>query len=201
MQTNMRIFCALELPGEVRARVGAYLDNLRQSLAGARVRWEAVEKLHLTIKFLGEVKVTRLDDLTQAVSNTASRINNFELRIEGTGIFPPRGAARVLWLGVKDPSGELSRMRKLLEDECAAAGFAREERAFHPHLTLARLNQLPAAKARHAAELHLASSFEASALTIEHLALVKSELRPSGSLHTVLSRHQLRDQIYCEGGN
>lgn len=197
----MRIFCALELPDDVRARVNAYLDNLRRSLAGARVRWETTEKLHLTVKFLGDVEATRLDDLTHAVSQTTTRIKNFELMIEGTGVFPLRGAARVLWLGVKDPSGELARMRERLEDECAASGFAREERAFHPHLTLARLNQLPVAKARQAAELHLAAGFETSVFPANHLALVKSELRPSGSLHTVLSRHNLQGTTYCEGGN
>ena len=190
-ESTLRVFCAIEVPDDLRARVAGHLDQLRRSFPGVPIRWERAEKLHLTLKFFGGVEAVRIGALEEALRIAARSTPAFALTIAGTGAFPGRGAPRVLWLGVTEASGELGRLHERAERECAARGFPPERRAFHPHLTLARLDRTPASEARRLAQLHSQAEFTAE-FAVDHVALVKSELRPSGSIHTVLSRHPLR---------
>jgi 2'-5' RNA ligase len=93
----------------------------------------------------------------------------------------------VLWIGIADPSGRLSELNRALEDECANAGFAREPRAFHPHLTLARLLQPQGS--RQLAASHKEIGFNREEIRVSDLAVVRSELRSEDSKHTTISRH------------
>jgi 2'-5' RNA ligase len=113
----------------------------------------------------------------------------FTLRLEGAGSFPTRGLPRVLWLGIADAKGALARQQKRLEDECAAERFAREERPFSPHLTLARIRAPYGAG--ELAKLHQENVFEAIEFTVADLIVLRSELGPGGSRYTEISRHAL----------
>lgn len=191
----MRIFCAVELPEEACARVAAHIAELRRTIPTARAaRWEAPEKLHLTMKFLGEVGAEKLADLTNAVAGAAGGSGRFEARLEGAGAFPQRGAARVLWLGIQDEAGELRRLQRRIEDECAARGFAAEPREFHPHITLARTGRMNGSDARELTHAHLASEFAPVSFDVHELVLMRSELSPRGSRYTALSRQTLNDE-------
>jgi 2'-5' RNA ligase len=186
---TLRVFCAVELPPEVRERVGVYVAGLREKFSHVRASWERAEKLHLTLKFIGEMRPTSVESLSQAAGRAASSAGPFSISIEGAGAFPPRGPARVLWLGVADDSGGLASLHKRLEEECHAAGFPREQRPFSPHLTLARL-RTPAG-VRPLAEHHKASPFEPAPFTVSELVVMRSELTPAGSRYTPISRHRL----------
>jgi 2'-5' RNA ligase len=111
------------------------------------------------------------------------------LKVEGAGAFPPRGLPRVLWLGIADSQGALARLQKCLEDECAAEGFAREERPFSPHLTLARIRAPQGA--RELAQLHQETNFEPVEFPVSDLTVLRSDLEPGGSRYTEISRHAL----------
>ncbi|HYO63468.1 MAG TPA: RNA 2',3'-cyclic phosphodiesterase, partial [Pyrinomonadaceae bacterium] len=154
-----------------------------------RASWERPEKFHLTLKFLGETEPRRVEDLGRAAGRAASGVESFTLALAGTGAFPPRGAARVLWLGVQDAAGGLAELQRRLEAECAREGFPREPRSFHPHLTLARLRDPRDAEAL--TEAHLAAQFAPATFVISELLLVRSELSSGGSRYTTLSRHAL----------
>ena len=131
----------------------------------------------------------RVRELSRAAGVAAEGSGPFELTVEEAGTFPPRGAARVLWLGVRDESGSLARLQRRLEEEGEAAGFTREPRAFKPHLTLARLR---APKDAHAlSEAHRRSTFGPHAFRVSDLVVMRSELGPGGSRYTPLSRHAL----------
>jgi 2'-5' RNA ligase len=190
-QKNLwRVFCAVELPAEVKERVAHHVAQLRALAPQAKASWERTEKLHLTIKFLGEIEESHVERLSRAAERAASGLWPFELRLEGTGAFPTRGLPRVLWLGVTDAPGLLAELQRRLEDECAGEGFARERRAFKPHLTLARLRT--PADAQQLADLNRATLFEAVAFSVSELVVVRSELGPGGSRYTALSHHQLK---------
>ncbi|MDT5157640.1 MAG: 2,3-cyclic 3-phosphodiesterase [Acidobacteriota bacterium] len=189
-QKHWRIFCAIELPAEVKASVAAHAARVRESFSQARASWERPEKLHLTLKFLGDVKVARVESLTLAVERATLAFAPFGLTIAESGAFPTQGLPRVLWLGVADESGELARLQNSLEDECAAEGFTREGRDFKPHLTIARLRS--PGGARSLADAHRETHFEPQTFTVSELVLMRSELGPAGSRYTPLSRHALR---------
>ena len=187
--SSLRLFCAIELPVEVRARALEHIARLRERLPDARAGWERAEKLHLTLKFFGDVAPPRAQALAQALERAAHSVAPFALHIAGAGAFPPHGDPRVLWLGVRDDSGNLALLHQHLEAECAAAGFKREERPFRPHLTIARLRQRTNARAL--AELHRELGFAPMQLTVNELVLIRSELGPKGSCYTALAHHGL----------
>jgi 2'-5' RNA ligase len=113
----------------------------------------------------------------------------FELVVSGSGAFPPRGRPSVLWIGIEDPAGQLAILHRAIESECAALGFAKEARAYHPHLTVARLRQPQ--QSRPLASAHQNLSFSKRPFTISEVVLFRSELLKQGSRHTALSRHKL----------
>lgn len=185
----MRVFCAVELPEEIRAAVAAHAARLRREFPDARASWPRPEGLHITLKFIGEVEAARVESISRAAGAAVEGFKPFRLSIEESGTFPPRGAARVLWLGVRDESGQLSQLQRRLESACEAAGFPREPRAFKPHLTVARLRTPQDAHAL--SEAHRQTTFGPDHFQVIGLVLMRSELGPGGSRYTPLSRHTL----------
>ena len=189
----LRVFCAIELPAEVRARAADHIARLREAVPEVRASWERTEKLHITLKFLGEIAADRVEALSGAASRAAQTMRPFTLAVEGAGAFPPHGSPRILWLGVKDASPSLAVLQKRLEEECATAGFAREERAFHPHLTLARIRAPQGA--RKLANVHQETGFAAMEFAVADLVIMCSELGAGGSRYTEISRHRFKTEV------
>lgn len=187
--TPWRTFCAIELPDEVRGRVGELAARLREAFPRARASWVRPGSLHLTLKFIGEIEPRRVEDLSAAAGRAAESCGPFGLTVAEAGTFPPHGPPRVLWLGVQDGGGGLTRLHRRLEDECAAAGFAREARAFRPHLTLGRLREPRGARALGAA--HRETPSAPQFFNVNELLVMRSELGPGGSRYTTISRHRL----------
>jgi 2'-5' RNA ligase len=191
--SSLRVFCAIELPEEVRARAADRITRLREAVPEARASWERMEKLHITLKFVGEIAPERVELLSGAATRAAQTIQSFSLILSGTGAFPPRGIPRILWLGIEDHSGSLAQLHSQLEDECAAAGFAREKRSFHPHLTLARIRAPQGA--RELARLHQEIVFEPIKFDVTNLSVMRSELGTGGSRYTLISRHSFKTDV------
>lgn len=189
MNESLRVFCAIELPADVRARVADRILQLRTSAPEAKASWARDEALHITIKFLGEIESHRLTALTKAARLAAQRVQPFSLELENTGTFPAHGAARVLWIGATDPSGNMDKLKLSLEEECAAEGFAPEEREFHAHLTIAR--QRAPTGAHTPGVLDRNASFTREEFPVTEFVVMRSDLGPGGSRYAVLSRHTL----------
>lgn len=187
----MRIFVAVELPLSVRELAAERARLLREEFPRVRASWERAEKMHITLKFLGEVEETLLTKIQNAIAAAIKDFQPFEISIEETGAFPPRGAARVLWLGAKDERETLAGIQRKLENEFAKIGFKKENRKFHPHITLARIRTPDGAKDLR--EKHEQLDFQSDAFIVNEIVLVKSELLPSGSRYTKLSSHKLSE--------
>ena len=184
---SLRLFFAVELPRAVRDAAAAHMARLRRDFPAARASWPRPESLHLTLKFLGETEAIRIDSLWNAAAAAAAWLAPFELTIEGAGTFPPHGAARVLWLGVRDDSRQLSRLQFRLDIECAHAGFPRESKPFKPHLTLARLRAPQ--DAAELSEAHRRAPFGPHTFEVSAFVLMRSDLGPGGSRYTPLQYH------------
>lgn len=191
-EESWRVFCAVELPAELRERAAAHARHLRAAISDVRASWPRAENLHLTLKFFGEIARSRVESLSQAVARAARKSQPFKLTLEGAGSFPPRGTPRVLWLGIGDSSGALAELQDHLEEECEGIGFKREERPFRPHLTLARIRSPPGA--RSLARLHQATGFQALEFSVKALFLMRSELEAGGSRYTEILHHSLRTE-------
>jgi len=144
--------------------------------------------LHLTLKFLGNTPVAKIEALSHAAHKAAVKFQPFDLIVGRCGAFPSTGQPRVLWIGIDNRSGELADLHRSLEDECAKAGFAREERPFHPHLTIARLRKPQGS--RQLAKLHGEMGFTNQQVSVSETVLFRSELLGEGSRHTAISHHR-----------
>src|SRR5262245_31761683 len=118
-----RIFVAVDISDEARRKVAAYIETLRNEFRKIRVGWDKAEKLHLTLKFLGDTNENQLKNLEKIVEEISAKITNFNLQIAETGIFPNARNPRVLWIDVKDEAENLAKINNLLETECEKIGF------------------------------------------------------------------------------
>jgi 2'-5' RNA ligase len=131
----VRLFVAINLPPPLRQGVWDAAEPLRR--ANFPVRWVRPEALHLTLKFLGEVDLSREADLLAALKQAAMGIKPFVLHLEGFGVFPSLGRPRVVWAGCHGPA-PLELLQHGVERETEPLGFPVEGRPFQPHLTLGR---------------------------------------------------------------
>lgn len=185
-----RLFIAVELPAEIRRTIKQHITRLREECPDVRASWTREENLHLTLKFFGDVAVSRVDTLSQALMSAVTRTTEFDLVIEGCGVFPPHGKPNVLWIGISPETAPACvRLYQAIEDECAKVGFKRDERTFHPHLTIARMRH--PGGARDLANLHQATQFEPVGSKVTSACLIRSELSSSGSRYTIVARHEL----------
>ncbi len=185
--SGLRVFCAIEPPEEVCARATDHIRRLRHEFPNVNASWNRDGKFHLTLKFLGEIPRSRVENLSRAAGRAVEALSSFKLVVEKTGAFPNNNAPRVLWIGVSDPSGKLSELYERLEEECAKESFPRDERPFHPHLTLARLRKPHGA--RTLASAHKAMPIEPIEISVSELLVISSELGREGSRYSVISRH------------
>lgn len=171
-----RLFVALWLPAPLARAALVRLEELRP---GSRlVRWVRPDQLHLTLKFLGETPAAKLPAIEAALRVVASSASPVTMGLAEGGVFPPAGPPRVLWLGLT-PREELVALAGRVEKALAPLGFPPERRPFAPHLTLGRAE--PGAVFDRAL---LGRGFALTPERIEKLSLVKSELRPGGSIYT-----------------
>ncbi|MDQ4058058.1 MAG: RNA 2',3'-cyclic phosphodiesterase [Actinomycetota bacterium] len=182
---RLRLFVAVDVPTEQREALAAALAPRRSRLEGAR--WTKPENQHVTLKFLGWVDSARLDDVSAALGPVGRSHRAAPLSLTGLGAFPSERRARVLWVGLEDPTGLLPRLATATDEALAPLGFERESRAFSPHLTLARLKR-PASVSDLVIE-----PFDAGTrpFVVNHLALYRSYLNPQGARYEVLEAYPL----------
>jgi 2'-5' RNA ligase len=185
---QIRSFIAIELPEE--AKKG--LARLRKELERDEhrfVKWVDPGGIHLTLKFLGNIPAKRVTEITEAMKEAMQGTSPFHLEISGLGAFPSLRQPRVLWVGVGGEIDKLSRLQQNTDSALAALGFAKEERPFVPHLTLARIREGPSAPERRSfSELVGSTTFEDKyPVEVEAIRLMRSQLTRGGAIYTCLS--------------
>lgn len=185
----MRAFFAVNLASEVRNRIAEVEESLRSTLRGEPIGWVHPERLHLTLRFLGETPHDQLEEVREAADLAAQSWAPFQIALHGLGCFPDRKRPRVVWVGASDPAGALARIASDLESIARSCGFRPETRGFHPHLTLGRVRDRlsPEGLRTLAAALqeHAQADFGASAVDAVHL--MGSQLRPGGPEYTPIA--------------
>lgn len=144
MSNTIRAFVALNLPIPVIRRVAELQRELRNKAkkANIRVGWVPPPNLHVTLKFLGNIPAENAWAISDRLKQVLAARPSFGMQLQGTGAFPNRAKPRVLWLGLKSAGGELEQLAEDMEQWFEELGFAREQRDFHPHLTLGRVKSV-----------------------------------------------------------
>ena len=184
----MRLFTAIELTDEARAAITAEQKRVAAGLgdAAGALRFVRTEHLHLTLVFLGEVAEESAASIIETMSGEILHAP-FHLVFGGLGVFPPRGAPRVLWLGVVDGARQAIDLQARVADRLTSAGVAVERKPFHPHLTLARWRD----QRRSARPVLAATPGVVAAVDVSAVALVQSRLSSAGPSYTRLSQARL----------
>ena len=178
----MRLFVALEIPAAVRDNLATLIEHFHR--ADPKPRWARPENLHVTLKFIGETAPEKLDAIRIALSGVRSG-EPVELNFRGLGFFPNEKHPRVLWASM-EASANVKSLAADIDGELEILGFAREQRAFTPHLTIARFNAPRLAeKLRSAIQQNITREF--GSLRTSEFHLMQSKLKPSGAEYTRLA--------------
>jgi RNA 2',3'-cyclic 3'-phosphodiesterase len=176
---RLRLFVAVSIPSEVLDAVETVVDPIRERVSSAR--WAPVSNQHLTLKFLGHVDRSLVDEISVLCRTVGGEVPAGEIAIGGFGAFPNSRRARVLWAGVEDPQEVLSSLARGLDDALEPLGFEREQRAFTPHLTLARLRT-----PQRVGEILEELSLPPLPVSVDAFQLFRSRLSPKGARYEVL---------------
>lgn len=181
----IRTFIAIDIPGSVKRELEKLTDEF--SKTGASVTWVKPDRMHLTLKFLGDVSTEKIEEIKQVLHVTAEPFAPLHLQPVGCGAFPSIKQMRVVWVGLRGDDEQLRELHKRIEAALSPLGFAAEDRPFRAHLTLGRVK----------GKKHLSSvqeallaqqKFQAGAFEADGLTLYKSDLRPTGPIYTPLFR-------------
>jgi 2'-5' RNA ligase len=184
---GIRSFIALPSTSELKNVLGILQETLKKERAD--VKWDTPDKFHITLKFLGNVEAETLDTLAGSIASATAEMEAFRLTYRSVGAFPDLIHPRVLWVGT-DSSDTLTSLQQRVESLCERLGFPAEEKAFHPHITLGRIKG-SFNLSRLTAEVK-SITFEPVQTDCSELLLIKSDLRPTGSVYTTLKSFPLK---------
>ncbi|HEY6289089.1 MAG TPA: RNA 2',3'-cyclic phosphodiesterase [Nitrospiraceae bacterium] len=200
----IRAFLAVELSQELQAGLATVQQELKHRIEpemkrDMRLSWAQPASIHLTLKFLGDMDEQVIDPLLGAVEQAIGSQRAVNVPLERLGAFPRPQSPRVLWVGPSENwerGAEAKRIAEIhgaIEQACEGLRFLRETRPFSPHLTLARIKvgerQVGAALAKDGV---LDRPLSLGSLAVESVVLMKSELKPTGSVYTRLWEARLK---------
>jgi 2'-5' RNA ligase len=177
-----RLFIAIPFPEPLREQLANLCEPMRS------ISWTRPGQLHLTLRFLGDVDEEPRESIDAGLDRV--RVEPFLLSLAGVGAFPPRGAARVIWVGMGHAHPRLHQLRQQIDDVLLATGLALDVRLFHPHVTLGRVRN-DAAPGAATEFLKRHRDFEAAPFRVEAFQLCASELQPGGAVHTLKREFKL----------
>ena len=184
----IRSFLAIELPKPILRKIEEVQGDLKSTHAD--VRWVNPEKIHLTLKFFGNIEELRIDPIFKSIEEPARNTLPFSIKVSGVGAFPHLKNPRVIWMGLVDGREVLILFQKQIETQLEKIGFQPEDRPFQPHLTLGRMKS-SRGKEELAVRMEKHKEEEFGDFQVERLILFKSDLRPTGPIYTPLREIKL----------
>ena len=184
----MRVFIALDIAASIRHNITEYLERVRCLAPDAR--WARPESLHVTLKFIGEVRDARVQEIKNALS--AVQAVPFAIKFQDVGFFPNPKSPRVFWIGMN--AGEaLPQLAAAVDAALVKTGVAAEEKAYRPHITLARSGSGSGPRAKHQLQPLIAAEAppQFGTMMAREFWLYRSEPQRGGSRYTKLERFGL----------
>ena len=185
----MRLFVAIDLDEDARRAIAALQRRVMRALGTERsVKAVDPAQMHLTLVFLGEIAEPAVPPIVDTLSTNID-VRPFAAEFHGLGVFPPRGAPRILWLGLEEGSDRIIAVHREVTSRLGRVNVLLERRPFHPHLSLARWRaSRPADRQR---VLFAEPRAAIARLTVDHVTLYQSRLSPAGPTYTSLTRANL----------
>ncbi len=194
MILSMRLFVSVSIPEEIKKYIQALFEK---ASVPTSIRLIPPESLHLTLKFLGDVDLSKMLDIQQSLKEIARRHPSLSLHLGGAGVFPHISKPQVFWVGVRGDIEKLKALVADLEGAFALQGFMKENRAYEPHLTVARLKNDFLRKGRASFMTvtgqfcTLFASFQSSDFIVKEFHLMESHLGSQGSKYKIIQSFPL----------
>ncbi|MFC1907933.1 RNA 2',3'-cyclic phosphodiesterase [Chloroflexota bacterium] len=190
---QVRSFIAIELPTELKLGLAQLEAQMKESKQ-PWVKWVNPNSIHLTLKFLGNIAIDRISEITKAMEEVVQGIPPFYLKISGLGAFPNLIRTQVAWVGISGEIGKLSQLQQHLESNLTRLSFVPESRPFTPHLTLARLRDRVSLDERQRfGQLIASTKFEAAyTINVKTINLIKSQLTREGAIYSKINSVKLK---------
>ncbi|PKM48003.1 MAG: RNA 2',3'-cyclic phosphodiesterase [Firmicutes bacterium HGW-Firmicutes-8] len=186
-----RCFVAIDLPAGLKKE----LADIQRGLAGwpAKVKWVEERNFHLTLKFLGDITHSQVEVIAEGLKIVTARHKKFTFVISGLGAFPSIRNAKVIWAGIRDTGGGLTRLRSDIEAVLGGQGFAPETKPFSPHLTLGRVKDLKPVPGL--PEIMQSLVLEDCPASVPEIKLMSSKLSKSGPEYSCLRLFILQEHF------
>jgi 2'-5' RNA ligase len=189
----VRLFVGVDVGPQVAEAFARVSDELRERARGlaphARLTWVPSDRAHVTVRFIGHVDDAKAEAIKEALEPPIA-VPPFDLTVHGVGAFPPSGGLRVVWAGLTAGVEGLSALEEDVSGRLDACGVAREDRAYRPHLTLARVKEPGGLRARTLLEGFTDRAFATT--HVDAITLFESRLSPKGPTYVALQRTALR---------
>jgi len=185
---KIRTFIAVHVPDRVRSKIAEFQNRLKPF--GCDVRWVRPESIHVTLKFLGDVRAEQIGGIAESIRKAVESLDSFDVLVGGAGVFPDARRPRVLWIGVQKGSEELIVLASKIEDVCSKFNFKKEMRAFSAHLTIGRVRSPKGIASL--MEAMQTIGFEGGSYPVEEIVVMKSDLQQTGAVYTPLHRIKLQ---------
>jgi 2'-5' RNA ligase len=188
----MRCFIAIDIDEKVRNALSDLQQQLREGSDAKRgdINWVKPDNIHLTLKFLGEIKDEKVAEICNIVKAVTGRHKRFELDIESVGHFGGR-SPKVLWVGTGKGGENLLKLQEDIEKLLVLAGWPEETREFAGHLTLCRIRH-PAAGVKLAQASVDYKDFKLGTIEADSVSVYQSQLKPTGPIYIVLGNYKLQ---------
>jgi 2'-5' RNA ligase len=178
----MRSFIAINLPDTVKSDIDEISNRLRDGSPPAR--WVPAANVHITLKFLDEIRDDQIGPVTQAIGKAVKGTGPFEIALGGFGVFPNPRQARVFWVGIESGVETLKELAHAIDRQVHELGFPLEKRGFSAHLTLARLRQPGPADQLLAMAGEI--PYRSEPIPAARIDLMRSVLAPGGAQYSIL---------------
>jgi len=188
----MRCFIAIDIDEKIKSALSGLQRQLQDGVDVKKgdINWVNPENIHLTLKFLGEIKDAKVVEVCNIVKAVAGRHEGFELDIESVGHFGGR-SPKVLWVGTGRGKENLLELQEDIEKSLASAGWPQETREFSGHLTLCRVRN-PKAGMKLAQVSEGYKDFKLGTVSADSVSVYQSELKPAGPVYTRLGNYKLQ---------
>lgn len=191
---GLRCFISIELDEPVKKSITEAAALLKTEKVD--VNWVAEEKLHLTLKFLGDTDEGLLSRIKEELLRVSSVHTPFNIKVYGAGVLPDIRRPRVVFIGLDikiDLADSLKGLQRDIEETMASLGFKKDDRLFHPHLTIGRVKS-PKGKEQLLKMIETLKGRDFGIIYVKKISLMKSELKPRGAQYTYITEFDLKNE-------
>ncbi|KPK91426.1 hypothetical protein AMJ80_07330 [bacterium SM23_31] len=183
----IRTFIAIDIPSNIKEEIVHFQEETAG--AGLPVRWIKSQNIHLTLKFIGEIPESLVNQVIKDIFEGPSLGKKFKITIGGTGVFPNIRRPRIFWVGITSGQDETGKLANCLEERLVHLNISKEKRPFSPHLTIGRFRE--SYRIKNLENFISSEILHAGSFAVDGVKLMKSVLKPSGAEYSELAVHSL----------